>query len=90
MLNEYAWGGFLIANDVTPVFTNGRSELYGDEQLLRYGRLIRLSHGWRKTLDSLGVTLVVMKHDSQLAAVLPRIGWRIAARDSVGVVLARP
>ena len=90
MLNEYAWGGFLLASGITPVFIDGRSELYGDEQLGRYGQIIRLASGWRNTLDSLGVTLVVVKRNAPLATMLPRIGWRIAAADSVGVVLTRP
>jgi hypothetical protein len=90
MFNEYAWGGFLIANGITPVFIDGRSEVYGDDQLVRYGRIIRLSDGWRRTLDSLAVSLAVVKRDAPLAAMLPRIGWKVAARDSVGVVLTRP
>lgn len=89
MFNEYAWGGFLIANGITPVFIDGRSELYGDEQLLRYGRIIRLSSGWRETLDSLGVTVAVVPRDSKLMSILPRIGWESVASDSVGVVLKR-
>jgi hypothetical protein len=90
IFNEYAWGGFLIANRITPVFIDGRSELYGDDQLLRYGRIIRLSHGWRSTLDSLGISIAIVRRESQLASVLPRIGWRTVAADSVGVVLKRP
>jgi hypothetical protein len=89
MFNEYSWGGFLIANDVTPVFIDGRSELYGDAQLIRYGRIVRMSPGWNDTVDSLGVNVAVLRRDSPLAAALGGLGWRIAASDSVGVALVR-
>ena len=89
MFNEYSWGGFLIANDVTPVFIDGRSELYGDAQLIRYGRIVRMSPGWSDTVDSLGVNVAVLRRDSPLAAALGGSGWRIAASDSVGVALVR-
>ena len=40
VLNEYAFGGYLIFNDVRP-FIDSRAELYGDRFLARYGRIIR-------------------------------------------------
>ena len=90
MFNEYSWGGFLIEKGVTPVFIDGRSELYGDDQLLRYARIARLAEGWARVLDSLGVDIAVMPRDSRLAVGLARRGWIVAAEDSVGVVLERP
>jgi hypothetical protein len=89
MFNEYSWGGFLIGNGITPVFIDGRSELYGDEQLTRYARIVRLSAGWDTTLDSLQVQSAVLPVDSRLAAALRSQGWRMVAGDSVGVVLVR-
>lgn len=88
--NEYSWGGFLIGNGITPVFIDGRSELYGDEQLVRYGRIIHLSAGWKETFDSLGIELAILRRDSPLASELSALGWSPAAGDSIGFVLRPP
>lgn len=90
MLNEYTWGGYLIQNGLTPVFIDGRSELYGDEQLLRYARIVRLSEGWDAAFDSLGIGVVIVKREAKLAAALAERGWVATHRDSVGVLLQRP
>ena len=89
LFNEYRWGGFLIANSTVPVFIDGRSELYGDEQLDRYASIIRMKPGWDQRLDSLRVTSVLMPVSAPLPMELSRRGWYTAARDSVGWLLTR-
>jgi hypothetical protein len=89
MFNEYAWGGFLIGQGITPVFIDGRSELYGDDQLSRYGRIVRLNPGWDAALDALGVRSAVLAAKSPLALALAERGWRTVASDPVGIVLRR-
>jgi hypothetical protein len=90
LLNEYRWGGFLIMNNVLPVFIDGRSELYGDDQLRRYATMIHLERGWQETITSLGITKVLMPRDSRLATALTQAGWTPVAADSVGVLLKKP
>ena len=77
-------------NNVLPVFIDGRSELYGDDQLRRYATMIHLESGWQDTITSLGITKVLMPRDSRLAAALTRAGWIPVAVDSVGVLLKKP
>ena len=89
LLNDYDWGGFLIENGATPVFIDGRSEVYGDAQLLRYSAIISTEAGWMELLDSLGVTLVLTPRESKLQAALRGEGWQVAGRDSVGTLLTR-
>jgi hypothetical protein len=90
MLNEYDWGGFLIERGLTPVFIDGRSELYGDEQLRRYARISRVNDGWASALDTLGANMAVLRRESPLAEALSRSGWTTEATDSIGVMLLRP
>ena len=90
LLNEYRWGGYLILNNTLPVFIDGRSELYGDDQLRRYAAMIHLEKGWQDTITSLGITKVLMPRDSKLANALTLSGWIPIAADSVGVLLAKP
>ena len=90
LLNDYNWGGFLIQRSVGKVFIDGRSELYGDAQLERYASIIHLDPGWEQKLNELGVTRVLMRTSSPLAAALSNLKWTTVARDSVGWLLARP
>ena len=89
LFNEYSWGGFLILHNVLPVFIDGRSELYGDDQLRRYASIIHLENGWEKTLDSLGITKVLMPRSAPLTSALLRQSWSPVASDSIGVLLEK-
>jgi hypothetical protein len=89
LFNEYRWGGFLIEHTSIPVFIDGRSELYGDRQLERYGSIVHLEQDWLSRLDSMEVTLVLMPRASPLATALDKAGWRTVAIDSVAALLSR-
>jgi hypothetical protein len=89
MLNEYRWGGFLIERNLLPVFIDGRSELYGDRQLERYASIVHMGPGWRQSIDSLGITLVLMPRNDSLVLHLRSAGWATLAEDSVGSLLSR-
>lgn len=89
LLNEYRWGGFLIERSVLPVFIDGRSELYGDEQLERYASIVHLDPGWNRLIDSLGITVVLMPKDIPLSRALHDAGWVTLAADSVGLLQHR-
>jgi hypothetical protein len=90
LFNEYDWGGFLIERGLTPVFIDGRSELYGDEQLRRYAGISRVNEGWNASLDTAGADIAVLRRGSPLAEALSRAGWTTEASDAVGVLLQRP
>jgi hypothetical protein len=90
LFNQYDWGGYLIERGRTKVFIDGRSEVYGDEQLDRYGSIIHLRPRWHETLDSLGVEYVLMARDAPLMTALREKGWSEIARDSVGSLLKHP
>jgi hypothetical protein len=90
LFNQYDWGGYLIERGRTKVFIDGRSEVYGDAQLDRYGSIIHLRPRWHETLDSLGVAYVLMPRDAPLVTALRARGWSEIARDTVGSLLKHP
>ncbi len=89
LFNQYDWGGFLIEKGILPVFIDGRSELYGDEQLERYRSITHLEHGWERRLDSLDVSMVMMSRAQPLPERLQHLGWTTLASDSVGILVVR-
>jgi hypothetical protein len=48
-----------------------------------------MERNWKRELDSMRITLVLMPTASPLSRELSRRGWRTIAGDSVGSLLAR-
>ncbi|MEA3338248.1 MAG: hypothetical protein U9R25_20355 [Chloroflexota bacterium] len=71
LLNEYAWGGYLIY-ELFPerlVFIDGRADVYGDAFMDRYGEVAGVRPGWRQVLEDYDIQVVLLPQDSP-AAVL--------------------
>ncbi|GAB4508912.1 MAG: hypothetical protein OHK0046_02790 [Anaerolineae bacterium] len=77
MFNSYNWGGYLMfALPEYPVYTDGRTDLYGSDFLLRYLRTAAGRDDWRGVLREDGVNLVVIEQGSGLAQSLQtEPGW---------------
>lgn len=77
MFNTYNWGGYLMfATPEYPVFIDGRTDLY-DDALLTQWRNAMAGTGWRDTFAQWKIRLVVIEHDTPLAAILrAEPGWR--------------
>jgi hypothetical protein len=72
ILNPYDWGGYLIAQlypDVK-VSIDGRADLYGDQLLDQYSRLVTLQPGWREQLAALDPDFILLPKDSAFAGEL--------------------
>ena len=89
LFNRYDWGGMIIERGRLKVFIDGRSEVYGDAQLARYGSIIHMRPGWDRMLDNAGVNFVFMERNAPLVNALRKKGWTDVARDTVGVLLRR-
>lgn len=90
VFNEYGMGGFLVFSGVRP-FIDGRTDLYGDRFVLRYGQA---AGGDRQalveTLGRYGVEWTILGAGSPAVAVLDGLaGWRRLYADGVAVVHAR-
>ena len=90
MLNDYAFGGYLIFEHVRP-FIDARVELYGDKMLSLYNRLQRGdSDAVHDTLNRYGIAWTIFPPDKRIVATLDREpGWRRLYSDATAVVHVR-
>jgi hypothetical protein len=91
MFNSYNWGGYLMfALPDTPVYVDGRTDLYGDDFLMQYLQTAIGGDGWQETLDAQGVNTVVIEQGSGLARRLrDDTAWREVYTDSMASIFER-
>ena len=91
MFNSYNWGGYLLfAAPDYPVFVDGRTDLYGDDLLLEYLDTAHGEPGWRDTLATYDINLVVVETGSGLELNLrDEPGWETLYTDDMATILGR-
>lgn len=90
ILNHYDWGGYLIWKlyPNTPVFIDGRADLYGSQLLHDFADIYQFKDGWRQILQRWHVQTVIVPPDSALAIGLQSApDWTVAYQDSQAIVL---
>jgi hypothetical protein len=92
LLSPDNWGGYLIYRlyPRIKVVVDDRHDLYGEEFLRSYLKMIHVEPGWKDFLQQHPVSCVVVPKDSALAGILFETrGWRAVYRDEVAVVFLR-
>jgi hypothetical protein len=91
MFNSYNWGGYLMfALPETPVFVDGRTDLYGDAFLNDYAQIAFANLGWQSKLESYNINTVVIESQSSLAQALNESpDWRVAYTDDLAIIFTR-
>lgn len=72
LFNSYSWGGYLIA-ELYPdrlVSIDGRADVHGDSTVTQHRAVERLMPGWRDTLDTWQIGLVLVDRNGPLATAL--------------------
>ena len=90
IFNHYDWGGYLIWRlyPSTPVFIDGRADLYGQQLLDQFANTYQLKGAWQQPLRRWSVDTVLVPQDSALATGLRSSpGWAVAYEDSQAVIL---
>jgi hypothetical protein len=71
LFNDFNWGGFLIWSlPQLPVVLDGRTNLHGDERILRIGNTWAAGPGWRDDPDLASAGVVLADAKSPLGCVL--------------------
>jgi len=83
------FGGYLIYRSAgaLKVFFDGRSDFYGADFLIRYGRLVQVRAGWQQDWNSFGFSHALLPPDAPLRAALEQAGWRAVYSDQTAVLL---
>jgi len=83
------FGGYLIyrSGGALKVFFDGRSDFYGADFLIQYGRLVQVRPGWRQYWNSFGFSHALLPVDAPLLAALEQAGWRPIYSDQTAVLL---
>jgi hypothetical protein len=88
LFNPYNWGGYLVwALPEYPVFVDGRTDLYNDEIIGEWLKVVKVEPGWQDTLVKYGVSIVMTENGSGLDRALKgNPGWSEVYQDSKAVV----
>lgn len=88
LFSEFTWGGYVdYAWPEQKIFIDGGTDFFGVELFREYGRIKRLSPGWRTLLERWKIDLTLLRPSSSLAHELSRDGrWIPWHCDSVAVL----
>ncbi len=90
IFNSYNWGGYLQwAVPEYPVFVDGRTDLYDDEIIGAWFRVVRAEEGWEEVLTQWGVRLIFLEKDAPVVEYLDEAGWDLLYADEQAVIYAR-
>ena len=92
MLNDYAFGGYLMwALEEHKVFVDGRGDVFDWTGVLKeFGRWATLAEDPNLLLDKYRIGFCVLSSRSPLTRVLPYLpGWRVVYEDDVAAVFVR-
>jgi hypothetical protein len=90
LMNSYNWGGYLAWNlREYPVFVDGRTDLFGDEILIKYVDVMSGHEGWEKVLTEYNVDILFIEADSTIEKIAVKSGWVINYKDPVAVILTK-
>jgi hypothetical protein len=71
LFNDFNWGGYFIWSlPDLPVALDGRTNLHGDERILRFGRVWAGAPGWQDDEDLAKAGVVIAPVESPLVALL--------------------
>ena len=91
LLNDLSWGGYLVWRlPQLPVALDGRTNVYGEERILRFSDLWKGKPGWESDPDLARANLVLTPRDAAIASLL-RLSpqFQIAYEDSQAVIFQR-
>jgi hypothetical protein len=88
IFNDYNWGGYLIWHlRDTPVFVDGRTDLFGDEIITDYLNLMSAESSWKNITEKYHIQNMLVKNGSALSQLAIMDGWKILYEDETAILL---
>jgi hypothetical protein len=90
VFHDFIWGGYILyAWPEQKVFIDGGTDFYGTDLMRTYIDVSGIQPGWRDTLASREIDLVLMPTGSPMAHELAHDGWRVRDCDATAALLQR-
>lgn len=91
LFNSYNWGGYLLWTlPEYPVFVDGRTDLYTEDVIEEWIKVMRVDEGWEQVLKVYDVNLVLVETDSSLdKELVTHPGWNHVYKDDLSVIYER-
>jgi hypothetical protein len=86
------WGGYLIYRFYPryPVFFDGRSDMYGEEIMKDYLKLVNLEYDWKNVIEKFKIEWMLLPFDVPLAAALKDLReWKVVYDDHHAIIFLR-
>ena len=90
MISSYDWGGYLQWNlREYPVFIDGRTDLYDDEIIQDWLRVVEAESGWQSVIDRWEIELALLEPTRPAVSAMSRDGWQVLYQDDEAVLLRK-
>ena len=86
------WGGYLIYRFYPryPVFFDGRSDMYGEEIMKDYLKLVNLEYDWKSVIEKFKIDWMLLPFDVSLPAALKDLPeWKVVYDDHQAIIFIR-
>ncbi len=92
MFNNDEFGDYIIYETwpAYKVFIDGRSDMYGEERMKEYFKVIRIEEGWEKVLKKYEINWIIYDTKSVLSRfLLERKDWKLVYSDKVANIFMK-
>jgi len=90
LFNSYNWGGYLTwALPQTPVFIDGRADLYGTELINEWWNVADGTPQGLAVLDQWKIQTILLEPSWPVIKILPSMGWREVYQDNMAVIFIK-
>jgi hypothetical protein len=92
MFNEREFGDYIIYSlwPKYQVITDGRADVYGEEKMKEYFKVVRIEAGWNQVLSKYNINWIIHNTNSALSTfLLEREDWKIIYADKVASIFVR-
>ncbi len=86
------WGGYLVYR-LFPnykTFLDGRSDMYGEELIKEYLKLLNAEYQWKQLVDKYNIEWILLPVQNPLASVLKESSrWKVIYDDQVSIIFVK-